>query len=110
MLTSKYRKLSPWGDAFMPGEGSLRSLSLSYNTKNNLVQANQGTVSKPSISALTSFLKINFFLFLVMAEIDLTYESLPAESSSRTHMLAGAFAGISEHCLIFPIDSIKVSK
>ena len=35
------------------------------------------------------------------------YESLPTEKVS-VHMIAGAFAGIMEHCVMFPIDSVKV--
>ncbi|XP_068183837.1 mitoferrin-2 [Antennarius striatus] len=35
------------------------------------------------------------------------YEGLPRGASTRTHMLAGAVAGIMEHCLMFPIDCVK---
>lgn len=35
------------------------------------------------------------------------YESLPPSSSSSTHMLAGAAAGVMEHCIMYPIDSVK---
>ncbi|XP_028815343.1 mitoferrin-2 [Denticeps clupeoides] len=35
------------------------------------------------------------------------YEGLPQGSSVSTHMLAGAVAGIMEHCLMFPIDCVK---
>lgn len=34
------------------------------------------------------------------------YETLP-NSSTTTHMIAGAFAGIMEHCLMYPFDSVK---
>ncbi|XP_076249797.1 mitoferrin-1 [Calliopsis andreniformis] len=34
------------------------------------------------------------------------YESLPT-SSVFVHMTAGAFAGIMEHCVMYPIDSVK---
>ncbi|CAG0916479.1 unnamed protein product [Notodromas monacha] len=34
------------------------------------------------------------------------YESLPTERVS-VHMIAGAFAGIMEHCVMFPVDSVK---
>ncbi|GIY54599.1 mitoferrin-2 [Caerostris darwini] len=34
------------------------------------------------------------------------YESLPT-SSSTIHMVAGSFAGIMEHCLMYPVDSVK---
>lgn len=37
------------------------------------------------------------------------YESLPQGASTSTHMLAGAVAGIMEHCLMFPIDCVKVT-
>ncbi|KAF0027469.1 hypothetical protein F2P81_020210 [Scophthalmus maximus] len=36
------------------------------------------------------------------------YEGLPQGASTGTHMLAGAVAGIMEHCLMFPIDCVKV--
>ncbi|KAG6836985.1 hypothetical protein H0H93_016689 [Arthromyces matolae] len=38
-------------------------------------------------------------------EID--YEALPANAGFAVNMLAGALAGISEHAVMFPIDSIK---
>lgn len=37
------------------------------------------------------------------------YEGLPQGASTSTYMLAGAVAGIMEHCLMFPIDCVKVS-
>lgn len=36
------------------------------------------------------------------------YESLPS-GSIGVHMIAGALAGVMEHCVMFPIDSVKVS-
>lgn len=38
------------------------------------------------------------------------YEGLPQGASTSTHMLAGACAGIMEHCLMFPIDCVKVTQ
>ncbi|XP_065152115.1 mitoferrin-2 isoform X2 [Paramisgurnus dabryanus] len=35
------------------------------------------------------------------------YEGLPQGASTSTHMLAGAVAGIMEHCVMFPIDCVK---
>ncbi|KAG7262994.1 hypothetical protein CRUP_001034 [Coryphaenoides rupestris] len=35
------------------------------------------------------------------------YEGLPRGASTSTHMMAGAVAGIMEHCLMFPIDCVK---
>ncbi|XP_066550055.1 mitoferrin-2 [Amia ocellicauda] len=35
------------------------------------------------------------------------YEGLPQGASTSTHMLAGAVAGIMEHCLMYPIDCVK---
>lgn len=35
------------------------------------------------------------------------YEQLPTPSTS-TNMIAGAAAGILEHCVMYPMDSIKV--
>lgn len=40
----------------------------------------------------------------------LDYEGLPQGASTSTHMLAGACAGIMEHCLMFPIDCVKVTQ
>lgn len=37
------------------------------------------------------------------------YEGLPQGASTSTHMFAGAVAGIMEHCLMFPIDCVKVT-
>lgn len=36
------------------------------------------------------------------------YESLPETASSTDHMIAGALAGIMEHCIIYPVDVVKV--
>lgn len=35
------------------------------------------------------------------------YESLPETSTVSTHMLAGAAAGIMEHCVMYPLDCVK---
>ena len=35
------------------------------------------------------------------------YEQLPTANVS-THMMAGAFAGVMEHCIMYPVDSVKV--
>ena len=35
------------------------------------------------------------------------YESLPTENIG-VHMLAGGFAGVMEHCVMYPIDFVKV--
>ena len=42
-----------------------------------------------------------------MEEVD--YESLPSASLS-THLCAGAAAGTMEHCFMYPVDCVKVSK
>ncbi|XP_019959604.1 mitoferrin-2-like isoform X1 [Paralichthys olivaceus] len=41
------------------------------------------------------------------AEPDIDYEGLPQGEATSTHMLAGAVAGIMEHCLMYPIDCVK---
>ncbi|XP_051939675.1 mitoferrin-2-like [Hippocampus zosterae] len=40
-------------------------------------------------------------------EADVDYEGLPQGTTTGTHMLAGAVAGIMEHCLMYPIDCVK---
>lgn len=35
------------------------------------------------------------------------YESLPPHVSTRTHMTAGAVAGVLEHTVMYPVDSVK---
>lgn len=38
------------------------------------------------------------------------YESLPNHiTSTSIHLSAGAIAGVMEHCVVYPIDSVKVS-
>ncbi|KAG9346143.1 hypothetical protein JZ751_007961 [Albula glossodonta] len=37
------------------------------------------------------------------------YECLPQGASTSTHMLAGAVAGVMEHCLMYPVDCVKMS-
>ena len=41
-------------------------------------------------------------------ETEIDYEGLPQGAATSTHMLAGAVAGIMEHCLMYPIDCVKV--
>lgn len=36
------------------------------------------------------------------------YETLPT-TCITTNMTAGAFAGVMEHCLMYPLDSVKVN-
>lgn len=40
-----------------------------------------------------------------MGEID--YESLPTNNLWQ-HLLAGAMAGLMEHCAVYPVDCVKV--
>lgn len=40
-------------------------------------------------------------------EGEIDYESLPVNSSMATHMIAGAFAGTMEHCVMYPFDFVK---
>uniref|UniRef100_A0A3P9C684 Mitoferrin-1 n=1 Tax=Maylandia zebra TaxID=106582 RepID=A0A3P9C684_9CICH len=39
--------------------------------------------------------------------VDGDYESLPPHVSVTTHMTAGAVAGILEHTVMYPVDSVK---
>jgi len=50
---------------------------------------------------------VRFDDVLKMSDED-DYESLPASSAVSTHMLAGAAAGIMEHCVMYPVDCVKV--
>lgn len=36
------------------------------------------------------------------------YESLPESMHPAIHMVAGALAGIGEHCVMYPVDVVKV--
>lgn len=36
------------------------------------------------------------------------YESLPDSTPLTVSVLAGATAGVAEHCVMFPVDSVKV--
>lgn len=38
------------------------------------------------------------------------YESLGENSTMLQNAIAGAMAGIGEHCIMYPVDSIRVSK
>ena len=40
--------------------------------------------------------------------VETGYESLPESSTFTTHMMAGAIAGIMEHCVMYPVDCVKV--
>lgn len=37
------------------------------------------------------------------------YETLPTDNV-LTHMIAGCIAGVMEHCVMYPLDSVKVRK
>lgn len=39
--------------------------------------------------------------------VEVDYEALPDDASIAAHLAAGAFAGIMEHTVMYPIDSIK---
>ncbi|CAF89143.1 unnamed protein product, partial [Tetraodon nigroviridis] len=41
-------------------------------------------------------------------EPEADYEGLPQGVATSTHMLAGAVAGVMEHCLMYPVDCVKV--
>lgn len=45
----------------------------------------------------------------VAEEFEYDYESLGANSTASQNAIAGALAGIGEHCLMYPVDSIKVN-
>lgn len=36
------------------------------------------------------------------------YESLPDSVHPSIHMIAGALAGVGEHCVMYPVDVVKV--
>ncbi|XP_067909199.1 mitoferrin-2 isoform X1 [Heterodontus francisci] len=38
---------------------------------------------------------------------EVEYEGLPETASTSTHMIAGAVAGVLEHCVMYPIDCVK---
>jgi len=40
-------------------------------------------------------------------EVD-EYESLPPSTAVATYVIAGAAAGVLEHCAMYPLDSVKV--
>lgn len=50
----------------------------------------------------------NIAPILISEESNDPYESLPT-NCVKTHMLAGAAAGVMEHCIMYPLDSVKVS-
>lgn len=41
------------------------------------------------------------------SDLEVDYEALPADAGVVAHLSAGAFAGIMEHTVMYPIDSIK---
>ncbi|EEB07385.1 iron ion transporter [Schizosaccharomyces japonicus yFS275] len=42
-----------------------------------------------------------------MEDLDYDYEGMPVSSPTYAHLLAGAFAGICEHTVMYPVDAIK---
>lgn len=57
--------------------------------------------------SLTGIQENKNFLPLTMTE-EYDYESLGQNSSMAQNAMAGALAGIAEHCTMYPVDSIKV--
>ena len=51
----------------------------------------------------------NLLELAVAASEEYEYESLPETTTLSTHLMAGAIAGIMEHCVMYPVDSVKVS-
>lgn len=45
--------------------------------------------------------------FISTEPLEVDYEALPEDASIVAHLSAGAFAGIMEHTVMYPIDSIK---
>lgn len=45
--------------------------------------------------------------FIPTEPLEVDYEALPEDASIVAHLSAGAFAGIMEHTVMYPIDSIK---
>ncbi|KAK6463554.1 mitochondrial carrier domain-containing protein [Scheffersomyces coipomensis] len=45
--------------------------------------------------------------FLPKDTVEIDYEALPEDASLVAHLTAGAFAGIMEHTVMYPIDSLK---
>lgn len=41
------------------------------------------------------------------APLDVDYEALPLTHKLWVHLTAGAIAGAGEHCVMFPVDSVK---
>lgn len=41
-------------------------------------------------------------------DVEDPYECLPPTTTTATHMLAGAAAGVMEHCVFYPVDCVKV--
>lgn len=46
---------------------------------------------------------------LIAVEEEIDYEGLGDDVPFHINMVAGAFAGISEHAFMFPVDLIRVS-
>ena len=53
------------------------------------------------------YYSIMFLSFCSMGEVD--YESLPTDKL-WAHLLAGGAAGVTEHCVMYPVDCVKVRR
>jgi len=56
-------------------------------------------------NTISSTRGLNEETYVVMGEAE--YESLPTNKLS-IHMMAGAGAGMAEHCVVYPVDCVKV--
>lgn len=76
---------------------------VSENDIANSVELNFRTYNLTYISVLFRD-KCQYFMSIMSFD---DYESLPTQNFV-THMTAGAIAGVMEHCIMYPLDSVKV--
>lgn len=60
------------------------------------------------VHIITVLLMVFPFLFRPSDMSEFDYESLPTDKL-WAHLLAGGAAGIMEHCVMYPVDCVKVS-
>jgi len=83
-----------------------RSSSSSHSANPIALLPNPSSASLPS--PILSPLRPTHTIMAQDAVADYEYEALPENSSLYASLLAGAFAGIAEHAIMYPVDSIKV--
>ncbi|KAI4874253.1 hypothetical protein NFI96_028435 [Prochilodus magdalenae] len=99
---------TPGGDATVAGASAGAEIRWLGSRFWGVSEGIVGTLSSPRIGGESEVTAVQLYSSQEVSETaEPDYEGLPQGASTSTYMLAGAVAGIMEHCLMFPIDCVK---